>query len=40
LTSVLVFLDFAFGEYDWSSTPAMGQALAAAVRGATFRAIE
>ncbi|MBF8288480.1 MAG: Alpha/beta hydrolase [Candidatus Rokubacteria bacterium] len=27
------------GEYDWSSTPAMGQALAAAVRGATFRAM-
>jgi len=25
------------GEYDWSSTPAMGRALAAAVRGATFR---
>jgi pimeloyl-ACP methyl ester carboxylesterase len=25
------------GEYDWSSTPAMGQALAAAVPGATFR---
>jgi pimeloyl-ACP methyl ester carboxylesterase len=27
------------GEYDWSSTPAMGQALAAAVPGATFRAM-
>lgn len=27
------------GEYDWSSTPAMGQALAAAVAGATFRAM-
>ena len=27
------------GEYDWSSTPAMGQALAAAVRGAIFRAM-
>jgi pimeloyl-ACP methyl ester carboxylesterase len=25
------------GEYDWSSTPAMGEALAAAVPGATFR---
>jgi pimeloyl-ACP methyl ester carboxylesterase len=25
------------GEYDWSSTPAMGQALASAVPGATFR---
>lgn len=25
------------GEYDWSSTPAMGRALAAAVPGATFR---
>ena len=25
------------GEYDWSSTPAMGQALAGEVRGATFR---
>ena len=24
-------------EYDWSSTPTMGQALAAAVPGATFR---
>ena len=27
------------GEYDWSSTPAMGQALADAVPGATFRAM-
>jgi pimeloyl-ACP methyl ester carboxylesterase len=25
------------GEYDWSSTPALGQALADAVPGATFR---
>jgi pimeloyl-ACP methyl ester carboxylesterase len=25
------------GEYDWSSTPAMGRALAEAVPGATFR---
>jgi pimeloyl-ACP methyl ester carboxylesterase len=25
------------GEYDWSSTPAMGEALAAAIPGATFR---
>lgn len=27
------------GEYDWSSTPAMGQALAAEVPGATFQAM-
>ena len=27
------------GEYDWSSTPAMGQALADEVTGATFRAM-
>ena len=27
------------GEYDWSSTPPMGQALAAEVPGATFQAM-
>jgi pimeloyl-ACP methyl ester carboxylesterase len=35
LTPLYVFT----GEYDWSSTPTMGRALAAAVPGATFRAM-